>query len=118
MLMWWDGLSETENALREDRQQPRRELVTADVVNKMVGEMQNTQQPGIELGARLLRRTFSPGTMTLAMEGDSAVKSALESVKPALRSWPKCACVACIAIRARGGLERERESHHNPVAMK
>lgn len=52
MLMWWDGLAETENALMEQHRQGKRANVTANAVKTMVTEMAGTQQPG-ERGAAL-----------------------------------------------------------------
>lgn len=46
MLMWWDGLAETENALMEQHRQGKRDNVTANAVKTMVTEMASTSQPG------------------------------------------------------------------------
>lgn len=46
MLMWWDGLAETENYMMEEAKQTKRENVTSRAVSVMVGEMARTQQPG------------------------------------------------------------------------
>ena len=53
MLMWWDGLTEAENHMMEERREARRDNVTAHAVSMMVAEMAGTQQPG-ERGGTLV----------------------------------------------------------------
>lgn len=46
MLMWWDGLAETENHIMEEARQTNRDNVSARAVSMMVAEVAGTPQPG------------------------------------------------------------------------
>lgn len=81
--------------------------MTAAAVEQMVTEMIRTQQPGVELGTRLLHRTFRAQDMASRME-DGPLKSAVIQAAGALQDWSRCDCNICERMTATGELQNER----------